>query len=204
MDTPTGMNITREPAVQTPEISHVMGDADLEMPRRMTIIALYNAWLANAGAILSGDVAQSLARMESDAHAHIAAQCATIGILPSFASRRFKNDYSIICHNLISCLTPAPGDSTSYVYKMLMTDPIFAIGIHARSGTDLSPARSQKIMAEIERRRNQGYEEKTSSAYTCRKCGGKKTKFQKNQTRASDEDNTMSLTCVICNNRWTL
>lgn len=55
---------------------------------------------------------------------------------------------------------------------------------------------------EIELRRRQKVEQKTSKAFICRKCGKNETTLQELQTRSSDEAPTLIIQCISCGYHW--
>lgn len=68
--------------------------------------------------------------------------------------------------------------------------------------TKLCPSILQEEKMDLELRRQQKIEQKTSKAFKCKKCGASETTMQEMQTRSSDEAPTLFLQCVNCGNRW--
>lgn len=64
------------------------------------------------------------------------------------------------------------------------------------SSADLNPEVNRSIREEQNERRQQKVEEKESTAYTCKRCKGKRTHFRKVQTRSLDEGYTIIFTCL--------
>lgn len=72
------------------------------------------------------------------------------------------------------------------------------------SSAELDPAVGEKERAEIERRRSTAHKRKTSTRYTCKKCGKRETYSMEYQSRAGDEAATYTVTCLYesCRNSW--
>lgn len=68
--------------------------------------------------------------------------------------------------------------------------------------TKLCPSILQEEKIDLELRRQQKIEQKTSKAFKCKKCKASETTMQEMQTRSSDEAPTLLLQCVNCGNRW--
>jgi DNA-directed RNA polymerase subunit M/transcription elongation factor TFIIS len=68
---------------------------------------------------------------------------------------------------------------------------------------DICPSVLRAERDEVELRKKQKIEQKTSSVFTCKKCKVAKTLVREAQTRSSDEAPTLVIQCVGCGNCWT-
>jgi DNA-directed RNA polymerase subunit M/transcription elongation factor TFIIS len=68
---------------------------------------------------------------------------------------------------------------------------------------NLCPSILRAERDEIELRKQQKIEQKTSAAHLCRKCGKRETLVREIQIRGSDEAPTLAIQCVNCGNCWT-
>lgn len=86
------------------------------------------------------------------------------------------------------------------ISDMNTVDPL---NVGYMSSEELYPGKNDSIHEEIELRRNQKIEHKTSSRYQCGKCKARKTRIEERQTRSLDEAATTFITCINCGNQWT-
>lgn len=71
------------------------------------------------------------------------------------------------------------------------------------SSEELYPGLTSDIRTEIELRRNQKIELKTSSRYQCGNCHKRQTIIREQQTRSFDESATIFIKCTNCGHEWT-
>lgn len=65
-----------------------------------------------------------------------------------------------------------------------------------------APAATKHIYDKIMSQSTQSNTKKTSDMYKCKICGARKTTYVLKQARASDEAQTIIITCQVCNNIW--
>lgn len=67
---------------------------------------------------------------------------------------------------------------------------------------EINPEIYREIIENINSRKDNKVEKKTSKLYTCGGCGGKETTVKIYQARSSDEPETKSVTCINCGKKW--
>lgn len=88
--------------------------------------------------------------------------------------KKEKNRTVLICQ---SCGYKQTGEGTKLVEKIPATKPVRAVDVQIKGTMPMTDAE-------------------------CPKCGHKRAYFRSEQTRASDEPETLFFTCVKCNSTW--
>lgn len=139
-------------------------------------------------------------RLEDGTQRWTCAECTRLNLPTEIGStmNHFKSTYAGMIYQIADFLR----DPQCELIKAILERRIQA-GHVANIGPDkLCPSVLQKEREEIELRRKQRVEEKTSKAYKCKKCGKNETTMQEMQTRSSDEAPTLVVQCVNCGYRW--
>lgn len=71
------------------------------------------------------------------------------------------------------------------------------------SSEELFPDINAPIHEQIDLRRKQKINYKTSSRYVCKNCKARKTRIEERQTKALDEPSTTFIICINCGSSWT-
>lgn len=131
-------------------------------------------------------------------------QCKNNKIPPAFDSRKpwFTERYSAVCSKLIANLDTHGSVGSSHLIDKLIAGEIRPMAVAEMTSKDMCPEASARERAEIEARLHIKTEIKVSRSYVCRKCNANETELRKYQSRAADEDNTISARCINCGNSW--
>ena len=89
-----------------------------------------------------------------------------------------------------------------YLFNNIINNNIPIPSIPYLSSYQLCPAKSEKINQQLKTRIQQKIIYKTSTFYTCRNCKKKEVKVIEYQSRALDEMQSSSLTCIYCGYHW--
>lgn len=123
----------------------------------------------------------------------------------NWKNRLFCQLYNMITYKVQSNLLYDESDiGSDYLIKQILFDGFNINDIATLSSRELRPDKSDKIHAEIEKRRQQKINKKISTQHECFKCGGRKTTETEVQMRSLDEGSTLIIRCEMenCNNVW--
>jgi len=151
--------------------------------------------------VLPGDKANLVRRVERSCFEITISDCIYAGIDRLFTNTKFVARYSAHCARIISNLGSASVGS-SYLLNKLLDGSIDPYLVAMLGSVELSPDSSSKERNELSLRFQQKLEQKVSTKYTCRKCGGKATTKREYQGRAGDESSNFSIKCVNCSHVW--
>lgn len=141
-------------------------------------------------------------RIERGCFEVVISDCKSAGINRLFTEKKFVDRYSAICARVISNLDLNGSVGSSYLLKKVIQGSINPHDVALLPSYDLCPEASVALRGEIAARQNQVTATKVSRAYKCRKCGKNETIPKCAQTRAADEGESMSVTCVHCDHHW--
>lgn len=136
-------------------------------------------------------------RIERGCYNNTILSCIKDGITQNWESVKFVGRYSSSCYRIISHL------SYRGLAEKIINESIGPLdNVSLLSSFELDETGSATERAEIELRKKQKVDQKISKVFTCRKCGGKETTMKNYQTRAADEDSTLSIRCIRCEYVW--
>lgn len=118
-----------------------------------------------------------------------------MGLVNNVRDPTFLQVYSDENYRLICLLK-----STVILEKL--RDPAVANNVCNISSEMLAPDLFQELRDDINMRQNQQVEQKTSSAYECKKCKNRRTTFLQFQSRSLDEESKQSIKCMVCQHVW--
>lgn len=124
------------------------------------------------------------------------------GKTPILSDEFFILTYSLAASKIVANIDPNSSVGSTYLISKLVSGEISEYDVVDMSSCQLCPQASESERSTIENRQRQHVEQKTSSKYTCSKCGGKKTTSIEYQSRASDEAPTFSIRCIQCGHVW--
>lgn len=142
-------------------------------------------------------------RMERSCITEASNQCKD-NIVPSFEDDKFTGYYSNICYRVISNCDPTSSVASEYLLDQIIIGNIDENKVAQLTSCELCPNASRDVREEIDIRSQQKVEPKTSSKYTCKKCGCKETTVHEYQSKGGDESSTLSIMCqnVACGFTW--
>ena len=124
------------------------------------------------------------------------------GVNLSLADAQFIGRYSATCSKVIYNLTKNEYVKEASSVIRIINNEIDPKNIANMTSEELCPEAFSDIRKEINRSQNQINFRKVSTAYTCRKCGGRETITDEYQSRAVDECGTLSIKCIQCDYVW--
>lgn len=114
------------------------------------------------------------------------------------ASAHYTTAYSALAYSIADALR----DPNCELLIAILSGRIHACRAASFDIQELCPSVLRAERDEVEIRKQQKIEQKTSSVHMCKKCGLRKTLVREMQTRSSDEAPTLAIQCVNCGYCW--
>ncbi len=121
---------------------------------------------------------------------------------PDFDCPQFEHLYRTKIMRITKNLDLNSEVGDDYFATSLLDGTIDPTTVSKLDNKDLSPARNEKLLEQLNIRMNQHITLKTSSIYTCCKCKRKETTIKSIQMRSLDEPSTLVIQCTFCGHKW--
>jgi len=124
--------------------------------------------------------------------------------IPTWKSPEMTDIYNSICYKLtesLDCKSNLKSDST---VERIVEKSIDLALISYMTDVELCPMNNIEIKLKVESRWKQNIDIKTTSIYTCDKCGEDQIMINRMQLRGQDEGTSTQCLCGYCGHRWTL
>ncbi len=122
----------------------------------------------------------------------------------SWDNERFVYLYQLIVTKITKNLDIESEVNDNYLINKIINGDIDIKCIADLTSEMLCPNSCLDIKTNLNLRRNQKLNYKTSSLYTCKNCKNKRTMIKSIQTRSLDEGNSLSITCIECQYNWVI
>lgn len=120
----------------------------------------------------------------------------------NWENEKFIYVYQLIVTKITKNLDIESEVNNDFLINSIINDNIDILNIANLKSEDLCPDSNSDIKANLNLRRNQKLNYKTSGLYTCKNCKNKKTIIKPIQVRSLDEGYSLSITCTECNFNW--
>jgi len=122
----------------------------------------------------------------------------------NWSNNDFRCIYSSIAFKVLQNLDPKSPVKSKYLLTSLYKKKIKPFDLAFSKSDDLCPEKSEKIIAEMNRRLDEKVEHKTTTRYKCPNCKKSRAQHEYVQLRSFDEGYNSSLTCIECGHKWVL
>lgn len=166
--------------------------------RFIAICAAYEPW----NSLAMEHQTTIVRRIERECFAETINSCVRDGIDRLFADKKFTARYSTACSKVMANLDINGSVGSTYLIDRLISGEITPQCAAQSSSMELCPSANATQRDNVAARLRQKPKPKVSRQYTCRKCHGNETIPISYQSRAADEDGTISIKCVNCYYVW--
>ncbi len=128
--------------------------------------------------------------------------CTNDGVTKKFSDKTFLERYSIILDKAISNINSTGEVGSDELFNKMISGEVSAGDIPKMTSFDMYPEASRQQREDIALRRKQDSEAKPCRKYWCKKCGKNMTTIQCYQSKAADEEGTLSIMCKCCGHIW--
>lgn len=166
-------------------------------PQRVSVRDLFNDTISalNIESIDETLLSNLSRRMERACYNLAIEESTAAGVDRYFSNPKFLARYSAINYKIISNI------SIDLLNKIL-SGVIDENNIALMSSAELNSSYGAEIRAKIKARNELKVANKVCTAYTCHKCGEKRTTTHQYQGRCADEGESVSIQCVNCSHTW--
>ena len=120
-----------------------------------------------------------------------------MNIKQDFSNKQFNDMYNLLCFKFSSKLDKTLVDNPNF-FKTYILKPDQIGELTTASFVDLFPSKYEKVLERLQAGREAHINIKTSSIYTCPKCKESKCIIKQMYTKAFDECQNISVTCINC------
>lgn len=125
-----------------------------------------------------------------------------VPIYINWDNSKFSYLYQLFCNKITKNMDCKSEVGESYLIKKIINNEIDITTIAELPSDKLCPMKSEDIKEKLNMRNQQKLDYKTSTLYTCRNCGKRRTILKEFQARSLDEGTNLSLTCTFCQYHW--